>query len=196
MNSCFVSKILCPKPMTLNSLLRHLLHAFGLGDAPEHGQATDRENQFVCFARDRYDPGDLLKQFAQQQPQSLLGAWEWELETDLGEISITLPDANGTPAQEEQAFLREVLGQIRALDNLVQQSCEEDCVRTGLGPENCDLAIGWVCIENQNLIEQTLALTYYGLRVNTEWDAKFKRDAAGIWRPVNFLKQAAGTDPK
>lgn len=182
--------------MTRNSLLNHVLHAFGMGAAPEHGQATERENLLVRFARDRYDPGDLLKQFAQQQPRPISGAWEWELETELGEISITLPDANGTPSHDEQAFLLQVLRQIRTLDNLVQQSCEQECVRTGLGPENYELAIGWVCLEKQNLIEQTLALTYYGLRVNTEWDAKFKRDAAGIWQPVNFLKQAAGTDPK
>lgn len=181
--------------MTLKSLLNHLLHAFGIGAARGHGKAINMENLFVRFARDRYDPGDLLKQFEQQQPRPISGAWEWELETELGEISITLPDAKGTPAQEEQAFLLEVLRQIRTLDNLVQQSCEEDCVCTGLGPENCDLSIGWVCIEKQNLIEQTLALSYYGLQVNTEWDAKFKRDAAGIWQPVNFLKQATGTDP-
>jgi hypothetical protein len=182
--------------MALKSLFNRVLHAFGMGAAQGLGQATDGENLFVRFARDRYDPGDLMKQFAQQKPRPVCGAWEWELETELGEIGITLPDANGAPAHDEQAFFVEVLGQVRALDNLVQQSCEQECVRTGLGPENYELAIGWVCIENKSLIEQTLALTYYGLRVNTSWDAKFKQDAAGIWQPVNFLKQAAGTDSR
>ncbi len=174
--------------MSLNSLLSHLLRALGLGAAPGSGQVPCVGNLFIRFHRDRYDPDDLMEQFAQQKPRAVAGAWEWELEAELGEIGITLPDAHGAPSPEAQAFLVEVLRQVCTLDNLVQQSCEQESGRTGLGPGNYELAIGWVCIENANLIEQTLALTYYGIRVNTSWDAKFKRDAAGAWQPVNFLQ--------
>lgn len=177
--------------MSSNSLLSLLRRAFGLGKTSDFRRGTGMANSFVRMPRDRYDPDDLLKQFAQQQPQRVGEMWEWELENDLCEIGITVPDANGAPDPEAKAFLVDVLRQVRTLDNLVQLSCEQECARTGLGSENYELAIGWVFIEPENLTEQTLALTYYGMCVNTDWDAKFKRDASGTWQPVNFLQPAA-----
>jgi hypothetical protein len=167
--------------MNLNSLLVSLMRALGLGAASDRGQTFRMEDYFFRLPRDRYDPDDLLKQFAQQQPRQLKDGWEWDLETEHGCIGITLPDAHGTPDPEAGAFLVDVLHQIRTLDNLVQESCEQECIRTGLGSQNYELAIGWIWIQNENLTEQTLALTYYGTMVNTDWDAKFRRDAAGVW---------------
>ncbi|WP_395749462.1 hypothetical protein [Prosthecobacter sp.] len=181
--------------MTSNSLLSLLMRAIGLRRTSDFRRGTGMANQFVRMPRDRYDPDDLLKQVAQQQPRPVGGMWELELENDLCEIGITLPGASGAPDPEAKAFLVEVLRQVRTLDNLVQLSCEQECVRTGLGSENYELAISWVFVGPENLAEQTLALTYYGMCVNTEWDAKFKRDASGTWQPVNFLQPAADEKP-
>ncbi|WP_395738157.1 hypothetical protein [Prosthecobacter sp.] len=182
--------------MSLTSLFVSLFRALGLGRVPDHGQTFRMEDHFFRLPRDRYAPDDLLKQLSEQAARQVTGAWEWELEHELCEIGITLPDAQGAPDPEARAFLVDVLRQVRTLDNLVQQSCEEECVRSGLGSAAYELALGWIWIQKENLIDQTLALTYYGMRVNTDWDAKFKRDAAGTWQPVNFLQPASGEKQK
>jgi hypothetical protein len=176
--------------MSLNLLLSHMLRTLGLAARPG-AKATCAENQCRSFARDRYDPDDLLKQFAQQQPRWLIETWEWELEAEIGEIVITLPDAGGTPSPTAHGFLVEVLRHLRELDNLVQTSCEAECARTLLNPANYELALGWVTLLEENLSEQIVTLSYYGVSVNTCWDAKFQRDAAGAWRSMNFLSPLA-----
>jgi hypothetical protein len=34
--------------------------------------------------------------------------------------------------------------------------------------------------------DDCVSLKYYGECVNTEWDAIFKQNAAGVWEKVNF----------
>lgn len=146
---------------------------------------TDRSPR--PFERNRYKPGDLIEQLSRKQFQLVAGRWEVELDAPIGEIGIDLPDAHGSYSREAFAFLVEVLRHLVEMDNLVQtEACEKPFVQGQLGRENFELGIGWITVTEADLANETITITYYGLKVNTQWDGKFKRDADGQWRPLNF----------
>ncbi len=136
---------------------------------------------FQPFPRDRYDPEDLIRQLLRQQPRPVTGGWEFAFQTEPGEITAVLPDRDGTWSGEDFDLLRDVLGQIREMDNLVQDSCEKEHERSKLALRDFLLAIGHI-----DPTEPVVSLCYYGTGVNTVWDARFSRDTAEKWQPLNF----------
>lgn len=75
---------------------------------------------------------------------------------------------------------RNALADITRLDDLVQDSNERECTRSGLHESNFDLYLAYIEVQGDELV-----LGYYGAKVNTEWDAKFSLKN-GKWEKTNF----------
>ena len=133
------------------------------------------------FERDRYPPDDLLAQLARQQPVQVANGRELTFQAEPDEFLALLPDAGGSCSREAFQLLRDVLGQLREMDNLVQESCEKEFARSSLARKNFALHLGYIEFAGANAV-----LIYYGTRVNTSWSAEFARAANGTWQPLNF----------
>ena len=73
---------------------------------------------------------------------------------------------------------RGLMSQIAYIDNQVQESCAEECKRSGLHPRNYEGMLAFVTISHEKA-----RLRYFGTGVNTEWDELAEmRD--GQWRYV------------
>ena len=96
------------------------------------------------------------------------------------DYEVYLPLIDGNPDPESITTARDVLGQINTLDNLVQESCASECKRTGISPNNYELYLACIFIGGSSI-----KLRYYGAKVNTEWDAEFKRNGT-CWVPINL----------
>ena len=79
------------------------------------------------------------------------------------------------------ARAREICARISELDNLVQQSCENEWKQNGLPIENYDLDLAHIEVE-----QEIVRLEYYGAKVNTQWDAQFRKTEDGNWKTINF----------
>ena len=99
---------------------------------------------------------------------------------DEQEFEVYLPVKSGEPDSEAFEMAKDVMKNIAELDNLVQQSNADECKRTGIDAANYDLYLAYVTI-----CKPEIKLCYYGARVNTEWDAIFKKSGLS-WEKVNF----------
>ncbi len=97
------------------------------------------------------------------------------------EMTIWFPFCGDEPSAELLQLARHMCADINQLDNMVQDSCESECQRNGLGPENYDLYLAFAEIEND-----IVGLEYFGAKVNTKRNAKFKRSPVGEWAKVNY----------
>lgn len=133
------------------------------------------------FPKNRYDPKQLLTLFDSSAMEECKGDFYKSLDVNGEELEVYFPSTNGTVAQQYIDKARRVLQNIKEMDNLVQDSCNNECKRTGIHKRDFELYLAYINIE-----EYEVALTYYGLRVNTEWNAIFRETGEGLWEKVNF----------
>jgi len=139
----------------------------------------------MSLKRNRYDSEDLLKQLSEQHPTRDRDEWCfvfrcYKHDPDLDDFYAYIPEEK-TKHKAATELLISLLQSIERLDNLVQDSCEEEASKGRFSIENYMLHIG--CVD---LTGETVRFRYYGTRVNTEWYAEFKRDQSGIWQKTNF----------
>jgi hypothetical protein len=135
--------------------------------------------------RNRYDPTLLLAQLDGQVPSR--DADEWCLrftcphdQKDVDDFLVYLPKS-----QAEQpraiALVREFVSQISKLDNLVQDSCEDEWARGTFEISTYKLHIAYM-----TPADDQVSVEYFGTIVNTQWTAVFKRAPSGEWEKANF----------
>ncbi len=129
------------------------------------------------FPRNRYSPESLLAEFIQAPLLGEPGDFFIAINSEFGEIEIRIPASDHETAK---SAAKSVLHQIQELDNQVQQSCEQDSGKSNLDSSNFELALGSITIDTNEL-----TLGYFGIQVNTEWDAKFKL-VDSQWQKQNF----------
>ncbi|GAA6132577.1 hypothetical protein [Halopseudomonas sabulinigri] len=129
---------------------------------------------------DRYSSKYCIEQFEKNAPSIINEEAIIAFELDGEDFEIYMPAISGEPDQDSLRIAREVMAHISEFDNLVQQSNASECERTGLDPRNYDLYLAYITISKPDI-----KLTYYGYRVNTEWDAIFNKNS-GEWKKVNF----------
>lgn len=144
---------------------------------------------FRTLRCDRYDPDDLLRQLQEQFAPAQEGsdAWHYEFENNTGWEDVDGFEACLPADAEEHSRAREILASlladIRRLDNLVQDSCENHGEKNRQHLDAYQLHLG-----NINLTDNPNRprLHYFGSLVNTDWDGEFERDENGVWQKVNF----------
>lgn len=135
--------------------------------------------------RNRYDPVSILAQLDGQVPSR--DGDEWCLrfscpggDPDVHEFLAYLPPS---PADFPRTItvLRDFLARISLLDNLVQDSCENECAKSHYAISNYKLHIAYITPG-----DDTVSVEYFGTIVNTQWTAIFRRAPSGEWRKDNF----------
>lgn len=136
------------------------------------------------FPRNRYDASEFTRGFAAsevvREGNELCLSFPTSHELS-DEMTIWFRSCGDMPSAELLELARGMCADITLLDNMVQDSCESGCRRSGLGSENYELYLAYAEIEGD-----TVGLEYFGTRVNTQWNAKFQRSSAGKWFKVNF----------
>ena len=127
------------------------------------------------FPRNRYSSASLLSAFDAAEKSVEGGNLSAVLTIGDEEIDI---EVENNEAGIETA--RNALTDITRLDDLVQDSNESECRRSGLHERNFDLYLAYIEVQGDELV-----LGYYGAKVNTEWDAKFSLKN-GKWEKTNF----------
>lgn len=138
----------------------------------------------TAFPRNRYDASEFIRGF----DSAPLG-------DDGGELCISFPISN--PENDEMLIYfpgctdelppdllqlaRQTCMRITQLDNLVQDSCEDEWHRCGLDLDAYDLHLAYIQIE-----AELVSLEYYGTKVNTQWTAKFRPSTSESWTKANF----------
>ena len=133
------------------------------------------------FPRNRYNSDELISLFESEPVEECEGDYFKSLKLSNGELDFYFPSENNVVNDKYIETARRVILNIRLLDNLVQDSCESEYIRTKLHVRNFMLYLASVEIKKNEV-----ALRYYGEKVNTEWDAIFREDADGKWEKVNF----------
>lgn len=133
-----------------------------------------------AFPRDRYSP-KLFELALEAAPRYEKGGRIIStVEVDGQEIELEFPSPTGDAPSQRNCCISVVLLQIDKLDNLVQESCEREWKSSRFGPENFELYLAYLTLK-----EDQLVLGYYGTKVNTQWDAKFKWSGSE-WVPENL----------
>ncbi len=138
----------------------------------------------TAFARNRYDSDEFTR-----------GLESSSIERDGNDICVTFEISN--PENEDMTIYfpgctlelpsslilraRDVCSHISELDNLVQQSCEEEWRQNGLASDDYELYLAHIDVE-----AEIVRLEYYGTKVNTQWEARFRQTEDGNWAKVNF----------
>ena len=138
----------------------------------------------MTFSRNRYDAAEFTRGF----DLSAVGRDGDEIcisfainspENDV--MRIYFPEGTSDPSSSQMLRAREICSRITELDNLVQQSCEDEWRQNGLPIENYELYLAHIHVESE-----IVRLEYYGTKVNTQWDAEFRKTIDGNWSKVNF----------
>lgn len=137
-----------------------------------------------AFPRNRYD----VDEFTRGLDSSQVGrdgnevCISFEISNhDNEEMTIYFPGCTSEPTAALLHRARDICSRICELDNLVQQSCEDEWRRNGLPIENYELYLAHIEVE-----PEIVRLEYYGTKVNTQWDAQFRQADDGNWAKVNF----------
>lgn len=133
------------------------------------------------FQKNRYDSNKLLALFDKAELQEDKGDFFKSFEANDEELAIYFPAKNGVVERKDINRARSLLAQIRALDNLVQDSCKADFEKSDYHVRNFLLYLAYIEIKDNEV-----SLRYFGERVNTEWDAIFRENNSGNWEKVNF----------
>lgn len=136
------------------------------------------------FPRNRYEASEFTNGFAatdvvRDGDELCVSFQTSHQQTD--EMTIWFPSCGDAPSAPLIELARRMCSDITLLDNMVQDSCESEWRRNGGDPENYDLYIAYAEIEHD-----TVGIEYFGARVNSQWNAKFKRSSDGGWSKVNF----------
>ena len=127
------------------------------------------------FPRNRYSSASLLSAF--EIAEKSVDEGNLVATLTIGDEEIDIEIENSAAGIEAA---RSALADITRLDDLVQDSNESECARSGLHERSFDLYIACITVQ-----EDELVLGYYGAKVNTEWDAKFSLKN-GKWEKENF----------
>ncbi len=128
----------------------------------------------------RYKAEEFLTKFKATTHHIEDGEAAFLFQIDGEDLYIFLPLENGVIVHSLVIVAEEVLANIQEFDNQVQQSCAEECLRTGHHARNYELYLAYI-----RIFLEYVELRYYGLRVNTEWSAIFKKSEVG-WKKENF----------
>jgi len=137
------------------------------------------------FPQDRYPVPEIIRVLSEQEPIFEDDGWAFEFEVyrhneSLDDFSVIWGD--GTEATKKlPSLLRQALVDLNFLDNLVQQSCEEDHASSQYDMKNFMLHLAFMTQPSST----SVALEYYGTAVNTQWEAIFERDG-DCWKKTNF----------
>ena len=133
--------------------------------------------------RDRYDGMSTIPLITRHNIQG--SGSEAYIEAPLGDdedFCIYFDTREGEVNDALLGAARTLLSQVAYIDNQVQESCAEECKRSGLHPRNYEGMLAFVTISHDKA-----RLRYFGTGVNTEWDELAEmRD--GQWRYI-------GTEP-
>lgn len=139
-----------------------------------------------AFPRNRYDASEFLRGFE----SACIGhdsneVWISLAICDSGnnkmEIEIYFPSWADNPPPELLQIARRTCSCITQLDNLVQDSCEDDWRHSGKDTASWELFLANIEIETD-----LVRLEYYGTKVNTQWCAEFVPSEHEAWAKVNF----------
>jgi hypothetical protein len=134
------------------------------------------------FQFDRYDPTPLVEAFdvaelvtKGTEVYHLLECWGDELE-------IQYPDFDAPPVDAATlALARQFCNDVRTVDNLVQRSFAIEAQASDLHIRNFLLHIGYV-----DVYSDRVHVKYWGIVVNTEWEARLSWSESTGWKPLNF----------
>lgn len=134
------------------------------------------------FNLDRYDPIGLLHAFDDCRLIEK-GTEVYHLLDYCGdEFEIHYPNCDAAPVLPE-TFLtaRLACADIREIDNLVQRKCKQEAETSDLESRNFMLHIGYI-----KAYTNRIQVRYWGIVVNTEWEAEFTWSEEHGWSPANF----------
>jgi hypothetical protein len=134
------------------------------------------------FNLDRYDPITLLRAFGDSRLIER-GTEVYHL-LDYGgdEFEIHYPECDAAPVPTQiLSTAQRACTDIREIDNLVQVNCKKEAGRSELDPRNFMLHIGYM-----KAYPNRIQIRYWGIVVNTEWEAEFVWSKDKGWSPVNF----------
>lgn len=139
--------------------------------------------QMTSFPRDRYNADEFLRGYDNSPLQMDGDTWCISFpitRPDADEMAIWFP---GTGKPDEHALRqgREICEKIPQLDNLVQDSCENEYLTYKHDVSNYDLYLAYI-----EITDSTASLEYFGTIVNTQWTAVFTRRESGVWLRANF----------
>lgn len=100
-------------------------------------------------------------------------------------IDFYLPASQGNIDSRLLESARDVLVHLSEMDNAVQNSCAEECARSGYLSRNYEGRLAYATLVNSDEV----VLSYYGAAVNTEWDERFIR-VNGVWTPAKHDQPA------
>lgn len=139
-----------------------------------------RDDSPIELERDRYDPADLETQLMKQTPELEGDTWTYSFVGREPEFGVSLQNEGGTISELASKRLRQVLQDLRELDNAVQESCEREAAASTRHLNNFKLDMRFI-----DLTGPTTKMLYYGTYVNTEWEALFTYED-GKWKRLNF----------
>ena len=129
---------------------------------------------------DRYDSEYCSEQFEKSEIKIINNQAIVAFDLDEQEFEVYMLVTSNEANSQAMEVAKDLMRNISELDNLVQNSNANECERTGLDPANYDLYLAYITIKDDQA-----NFTYYGERVNTEWDAIFKKEGTA-WKKVNF----------
>lgn len=132
------------------------------------------------FPRDRYCPDAFVSAF--ESSTAITNADPPYYSFAIGDeiIEVHFPERfmeDLTP--EDLSLARSALQNVRAMDNLVQETCERNFNRSEYDASQFLFRIAYFEIRGGGA-----AIRYWGTAVNTEWEATFAPTATGVWRPI------------
>ena len=136
----------------------------------------------MTLRRNRYHPEGLLKQLSGQKPTLDANEWCFRFkcpEEDIDDFEVCVPEGEAEQ-KEARKVLTSLLGVIDRLDNLAQDSFEDEAVKSRYGIENFVFYIGYI-----DLRSERVRFRYYGTNVNDERVAEFHQDQKGDWQKTN-----------
>ena len=128
----------------------------------------------------RYDSDYCSEQFGKSDIKIIKDQAIVAFDLDEQEFEIYMPLVSNEVDPQALELAKDLMCNISEMDNLVQDSNAKECDRTGLDPANYDLYLAYITINGSQA-----NFTYYGERVNTEWDAIFQKDT-NVWQKINF----------
>lgn len=114
---------------------------------------------------DRYDGARAARSLVSNIFSVQQGVATAEIQLDKDhEIEVSFPAPYGELDLRAMGFAYQVLFNLMAFDRVVQQSCVDECKRTGLHSDGYESDLAGIALHADKI-----TLHYYGAVVNTEW---------------------------
>ena len=105
------------------------------------------------------------------------------------DIEVYFPAPGGVIDLAWLTLASDVLSNLAGMDNDVQRSCAEACVREGHHPRNYEGYLAYITLVGPD----AAVLDYFGSGVNTQWDDRFIR-VGGRWCLAQDAEPGAAAD--